>query len=259
MICVADFGANRIALVDLNGDVQDEIGLGTLHEPTGVAFIGKEILTVDWPRRLHHFDLGGTVIRSTTIPGATQPQAVSHIPTTQENVITEFQDDKLICLDDQLSLIHSQGTGVTSVSSPGPDDFHEPKDILYAEDQQVGPSVFVADSANNRVLRICVHNVDYLAKMTLDWNNTKEFKGTSNFRPVGVAYHQKDEVLFCVDGAGGDIWEIDVRSGAINRIFNNPGTAPGQLSNPVGIDVVADDYLAVSDWNTNRVTIFEIQ
>lgn len=259
LIYVADFGANRIAVIDLEGNLHTEIGMGFLNQPQGVTLIGNDVVVVDSPRRLRRFDRAGALVASTTVPASTQPQALTYVPVTEETIITEFANDQLICLDSGFGLVHTLGSGVTGISSPGPSDFNEPKDVVYVVDNQVGPSLYVADSANRRVLRICLDSQDSVGKMTLDATNTKVFTGNSTFRPVGLAYEPRNEVVFCVDGAGGDVWMLDVRSGSINRIYNNPGNAPGQLRNPSSIELVADEFLAISDWNTNRVTIFEIQ
>jgi sugar lactone lactonase YvrE len=258
LLYVADFGGNRIAQIDYDGNLYGDIGVGFLNQPQGVSFINDDLIVVDSPRRLRRFDPSGVLSASTTIPASVQPQTVTFVPPTGETVITEFDNDQLICLDTTFNLVNTLGSGVTGITSPGPNDFYDPKDVLYVEDQQVGSAVYIADSANRRVLRVRLRRKSAVGKMTLDANNTTVFAGGQAFRPVGLTYDPKNEAVFCVDGTGGDIWMIDVRSGSINRVHDNYGNAPGQLMNATGIELVAGELLAVSDWNTNRVTIFEL-
>ena len=258
LIYVADLGANRVAVIDYEGNRHGEIGVGFLNQPQGVTLIGDDVVVIDSPQRLRRFDSGGALVASTSIQASVQPQACTYVPVTRETIVTDFDNHRLICLDPTFRLVNTLGSGVTGISSPGPDDFYEPKDVLYVEDSQTGPSLYVADSGNHRVLRIRLNPPNAVGKMTLNATNTTEFAGPYAFRPVGLAYDPRNELIFCVDGSGGDIWMIDVRAGSTNRIYNNPGNAPGQLRNASGIELVTEEHLAVSDWQTNRVTIFKM-
>ena len=262
-VYVADFGNNRIAILDQELNFQGELSPGFMLDVQGVTTRDGDVLAVCNPQQLIVHDHAGAWLGRHTIAGSTQPQACAYVSTTEETIITEFANHQLVALDSNYDFIGNVGTGVTGVSSPGPDDFNQPKDVIYAEDQQVGPALFVADSLNERVVRIAVSGTDSVGKMTVDASNSWTYEqgptppGGSNFRPTGLAYRGSDETLFCIDGYA-RVWAIDIRASRVRMIFSNPGNAPGELRNTAGIALIGEDRLVITDYTTNRATLYQI-
>lgn len=262
-IYVADLGNDRIAILDQDLNFQGDLSPGVMLDVQGVATRAGDVLGVCNPQQLIVHDHNGTWLGRHTITGSVQPQACAYVSLTEETVITDFANHQLVALDSNYDLVGNLGTGVTGISAPGPDDFNQPKDVIYAEDQQVGPALFVADTFNERVVRIAVSGGDAVGKMTVDASNSWTYDqgatpaGGSPFRPTGLAYRGGDETLFCIDGYA-RVWAIDIRRSRVRIIYSNPGTGPGQLRNAAGIALVGDDRLVITDYTNNRATLYEI-
>lgn len=262
-IYVADFGNNRIAVFDQGLNFQAEIGAGVMPDVQGVTVRDGNVLGVCNPQQLIAHEPDGTWLGRYTIAGGMQSQACAYAAITEEVVISDFANHQLVVLDANYDLVGTLGSGVTGVSAPGPADFNQPKDVIYAVDQQVGPAIFVADSLNERIVRIAVSGQDSVAKITLDPSNSWIYEqgptpaGGSQFRPTGMAYRESDEVLFCIDGFA-RVWVIDIRRSRVRQIFSAPGTAPGELRNTAGIALVGEDRLVITDYTNNRATLYEV-
>ncbi|MBX2881082.1 MAG: hypothetical protein KTR32_14155 [Granulosicoccus sp.] len=260
-IAVAESGANQLAILDeLAENRINTIGAGALTNVVGVAAHGTSVVAVH-NYFLREYDSSG-VLSATQPIAASQAQGVTYVPPLDETVIADFANDQLLCFNSVYNQYSSLGVGpAPPISSPGPDRFNQPKDVHYAEDQQVGPALFVADQGYNRVLRIRLDTKTPVGKMALDFaTNTDEFKHStspSSFRPSSVAYDPDRELLYCTSGFA-NLWVVDIRSGSVDVLYDNPGSDPDQFINTAGIALSSSGIVAVSDYTLNKVATFKI-
>ncbi|MEM7045798.1 MAG: hypothetical protein AAF543_23560 [Pseudomonadota bacterium] len=261
-IVVAEFGGNQLAILDEAAKNRiNTIGTGFVTGVVGVAARGASVIAVH-QFLLREFDSSGALSATHAI-AASQAQGVTYVPLLDETVIADFANNQLLCFDGRYDQYSSLGVGPgLPPSSPGPDRFYQPKDVHYAEDQQVGPALFVADQGNNRVLRIRLDRKTAVGKMTLDFaTNTDEFKlsaSPSSFRPSSVTYDPDRELLYCTSGFA-KIWVVDIRSGSVDVLYDNFGSDPDQFMNTAGIALSSSGILVVSDYSLNKVASFEIK
>ncbi len=260
-VLVAELGGNQLAILDEAAKNRiGTIGTGVVTNVVGVAARDDSVIAVH-QFLLREFDNNG-VLSATHAIAASQAQGVTYVSPLEETVVADFANNQLLCFDSGYDQYSSLGVGPgLPPNPPGPDRFYQPKDVHYAEDQQVGPALFVADQGNRRVLRIRLDPKTAIGKMTLDFaTNTDEFKHTvslSSFQPSSVAYDPDRELVYCTSGYS-KIWMVDIRSGSVDVLYDNFGSDPDQFMNTAGIALSRSGILAVSDYSLNKVASFEI-
>lgn len=109
----------------------------------------------------------------------------------------------------------------------------------------IGQRLFVTDARRGEVIEFDVHGVF-----------RRRFGGDSLKRPVGIAYVERRNQLYVVDGGRHQLVVFDT-TGERVRTLGGPGSEPGRFNYPTHI-CAADDRLVVSDTGNFRVQLLDL-
>ncbi|MEM7341654.1 MAG: hypothetical protein AAF467_23605 [Actinomycetota bacterium] len=258
---VADLGGHRVSVFDLDANYVDQIGTGLIPSAADLAIRDDRLLVSGTGYNIYEFDVSSSAFVSVTPVPSLNMRGMDIRPASMgETVIADSGSHLLISLDTANSFVGTTGTSVAPViSNPGPRDFAQCQDVLIVDDPDYGEMMMVADHQNRRIVAVVLDPKVAMVKMDpVDFDAaTITYDGPSNFRPTAIAYNRKTRTIFAVDGAGGDVWFVDMASGSIAVGYNAFQIGAGQLSNPVGI-AATDDVLAITDYGTNKIQTLKI-
>ncbi|KAK3720976.1 hypothetical protein QZH41_006541 [Actinostola sp. cb2023] len=74
--------------------------------------------------------------------------------------------------------------------------------------------------------------------------------------PMSIAFDKSEHYIFATDSDNNRIQVFDIKSGRFVRKFGTEGNGPGQFNGPCGVSVDGTDRVIVTDWNNNRIQVF---
>ena len=236
--CVSTFSVTGERLQTLNAQGNVEV----MKYPTGLAVDNEEnILVVDGGNcRLLKFSRGGDLIAAVGSrgdgPGQFKwPFGVCVNSVNGKVYVVDYSADCVHILNSDLtfsSKFGSKGSGNGQLDGPW----------NIASDST--GSVYVADSANNRV-QVFTANGDYLMQFGRESGKLKW--------PLSICVDSDD--LVYVGESGKKCVSVFTSEGKFLKSFRSEGTGPGQFSSPYGI-AACNGVLYVSSYDNKRVQLF---
>ena len=183
------------------------------------------------------------------------PYAVATRPGSDRVVVADTNNDRVSLWDPA-----TPSAPLWSVGTAGGTALKAPKDVTLATDPVLGEVVYVADSVNQRVVRLRASDgavLDVLVPTT-----------TSAAGVTTKVLHQVEGIA--VDPRSGSIWLSDTsfnrlvqldRAGTLKGTFGKAGALHGQFNSPTHLSVLStatSTALYVTDTWNDRVEVFDI-
>ena len=239
---------------------------GRFFSPTGLAFARDGTVWVSDRTNdvLRHLAADGRFITAAgeavaavvpSAPGAavrfSEPHGVAVAPTGQV-FVADTGNDSLV----QLA---ADGSGIATRAGPGPPGsrarggtpappFRSPLGVAAALDGDI----YVADTGNRRIDALAPDGA-----LLASWGGSGTAQGGRGRElqsPTDVAVDPAGQV-FVTDGASARVLEYGA-SGTLLAAWGLPGTAVGELSEPMGLGIDCHGDVLVADTGNNRVQLF---
>ncbi len=291
---VADTFNNRVQVFDTSGQLQRTIGsAASMSTPVGVAVKGSELFVAEVnmlrvsvfptsggaPKRDWGWATSGTGAGSVTTSRYVRPSGVE-----------VHSSGNILVIDAGRNLVENCDplTGVVAASyAAGP--LAQPEGLFAA----AGTLVFVADTGNNRIVRLDTASPATVTTFAPDPSDLPPLiapKGMAFRQGQGIYYTQSaNGIVVALNTAGSyqftfpatpalsnptgialthdgnEVWVCDTgnhriviydSNGQFLRTMGSFGTGPGQFKSPLGVAKLLDDTMAVVDTGNNRIQVF---
>ena len=245
-IFVSEVGANRVTIINEDGQKKSFGGFPGMKHPYGVAIDGGgNILVADLSNyRIQKFSPAGKHLQTVGAGGRgtlqfLQPLGLAVHPHTHKVYVTEYSNHRVQVLNSDLTYCSSFGS-----KGSGNGEFNLPKDISTDSHG----NVYVVDSDNHRIQVFTAEGV-YLRQ----FGKKGEGEGELD-QPAGIFIDPHN--LVYITEIGNHCVSIFSADGHFIKSFGSKGSGPAQFAWPRGLAFDKNGALYVCDRGNHRIQVF---
>ena len=245
-IFVSEVGANRVSIINEDGQKKSFGGFPSMKHPDGVAIDGGgNILVADLDNhRIQKLSPAGKHLQTVGTRGIKtlqflQPLGLAVHPHTHKVYVTEYSNHRVQVLNSDLTYCSRFGS---KGSNNG--ELSHPKDISTDSHG----NVYVVDSDNHRIQVFTAEGV-YLRQFGKKGGGQGEL-----CEPAGVFVDSHNFVY--ITEIGNNRVSIFLADGHFIKSFGSKGNGPAQFVSPRGLAFDKNGALYVCDRGNNRVQVF---